>query len=202
MLHLFMGALDPLTDASNYEQHGALTPAEMADAFQILLDEYDTFEGVCSMVGTLVLYFGDTPPQGTLECNGAELLIADYPQLAAHLLTIPGDPFEANPESDEYFFLPDYRGMVMMGAGNSGSGANGGNQGLIQGEVSHTLSTGEIPSHNHTEGVVGITGVFVAPGEVPAIVAGASSVTGSTGGGDAHNNLQPSLSVGVAIWYL
>lgn len=60
------------------------------------------------------------------------------------------------------------------------------------GESTHTLTITEIPSHTHT------TDLSKASGGITAGSAGTintnSGVTGSAGGGGAHNNLQPYIT--------
>ena len=64
------------------------------------------------------------------------------------------------------------------------------------GAKTHTLTVNEIPAHTHTSGVYGPRG---AEGSVSEFATTNSSFgninTGSTGGGSAHNNLQPYIVV-------
>lgn len=62
------------------------------------------------------------------------------------------------------------------------------------GAKTHTLSTSEIPSHQHSYGPTGSSGAF---GMVDSGAASSSGIrqTGFTGGGGAHNNLQPYVVV-------
>jgi microcystin-dependent protein len=97
------------------------------------------------------------------------------------------------------FNVPDLRGRVAAGRDNmggsaanrlttAGSGIAGVNLGDAGGTQTHTLTTSEMPAHTHTAG-------FGAGTSSPA--AGCGSVgqidTGSTGGGGAHQNTQPTL---------
>lgn len=100
------------------------------------------------------------------------------------------------------FGLPDMRGFAPVGF-KSGD-ANFGTIGTTVGEVSHTLISGELPAHAHKMGTRGIgyttennggtsTGT---QGVGVGTVAGASLFENtqlSTGGGGAHNNIQPSF---------
>lgn len=65
------------------------------------------------------------------------------------------------------------------------------------GERQHTLTEAEMPVHDHN--INGGTGAsFAGAGAVPGINAGGSESAGSTedaGGGDPHNNMQPSTVV-------
>jgi len=89
----------------------------------------------------------------------------------------------------------DTGGKVLV-AKDSGTFATVGNTG---GEETHTLTTQEMPSHNHQAQVANVSGYAGADG-LPSGTGQApdmhySSVTKNTGGGDAHNNLQPYIVV-------
>jgi microcystin-dependent protein len=103
------------------------------------------------------------------------------------------------------FNLPDLRGRVAAGRDNmngtaanrlttAGSGISGVNLGADGGTQTHTLSVSEMPAHTHTAVVSGQTSIAqlgcgtVGPGS-----------TGSTGGGSAHQNTQPTLIVNKII---
>ena len=51
-------------------------------------------------------------------------------------------------DDDEHFNLPDMRGRVALGYG-SGIGLTVRNMGDDGGEETHTLTTAEMPTHNH-----------------------------------------------------
>jgi microcystin-dependent protein len=100
------------------------------------------------------------------------------------------------------FNIPDLRGRVAIGADPSGVHlpTNHPALGASGGEEQHTLTTPEIPSHTHNAG----TGNFMVTGGA-SLVEGAgfgftqTTSTASTGGGGAHNNLQPYLAVNHVI---
>lgn len=74
---------------------------------------------------------------GYVLCNGGSLLRADYPELFLYL----GTTFGA--VDGTHFSLPNIIDRFPVGAGFSyATGASGG-------EISHTLSLAEIPSHSH-----------------------------------------------------
>lgn len=109
----------------------------------------------------------------------------------------------------------DMGGVAASRITSGGSGLDGTSLGAADGEETHTLVTAEMPSHNHTLTDPGhthsvshnanySTGTLVnrAGSETAPYVGGAtisivSSQTGitlaSTGGGGAHNNVQPSI---------
>jgi hypothetical protein len=72
-----------------------------ADVAGILLEALPT--------GIILPYAGSTPPVGYLECNGASLLRASYPEL----FTVIGTTFGA--DDANHFSLPDYRDRYPRG---------------------------------------------------------------------------------------
>lgn len=86
-----------------------------------------------------------------------------------------------------------------------------------KGEVNHTLTTDEIPSHNHTPSSAGNnwvynttnmariqvqnynSGNYRVPSSENGLDAWKWGTTGNTGGSQAHNNIQP--SIGVYRWH-
>lgn len=88
-------------------------------------------------------------------------------------------------------------GRALAVAG-SGSGLTARSLGQTVGAETHVLDTTEIPAHTHTTSV----GAAADPGVVAAGTDPdyfAASTTGSTGGGLAHNNMQPSTFLNVLI---
>lgn len=128
----------------------------------------------CMMIGQILELAIDCP-DWCLECDGTTYLNTEYPLLAAVIDA-------AYIVDGTHFRVPDHADRFALGSSILGEDG---------GESSHTLTTGEMPAHTHTEGTTGITGLFVAPGEVPAIISAGAGVTGSTGGGGAHNNMPP-----------
>lgn len=89
-------------------------------------------------------------------------------------------------------------GRVPVGKAPSGTFATAGSTG---GAETHTLTVGEMPNHNHHQNV----GANNGPGyrrdfqaDAPAATYGSGIYTDATGGGGAHNNLQPYVTV--YIW--
>lgn len=102
--------------------------------------------------------------------------------------------------------LPDLRGRVWAGLDNlGGSSANritagqADTLGDASGAETHTLTTGEMPAHSHN-----VT-VYAATDSSTNVRGGNAGGTGSiattsTGGGAAHNNVQPSFFGGWLIY--
>ncbi|MCP3923321.1 MAG: tail fiber protein [Desulfobacterales bacterium] len=63
-------------------------------------------------VGSIIIWPLEVKPPGFLECNGASLLRATYSNLYDVIETFYGY------SSDEYFYIPDYRGMFLRGWAN------------------------------------------------------------------------------------
>ncbi len=98
--------------------------------------------------------------------------------------------------------IPDARGRVVAGKDDmggttasrltsGGSGITGTTLGVAGGTQTHTLTTAEMPAHTHP-------GVTTPSGGSAAIFSSCGAVdtggsTGSTGGGGAHQNTQPTL---------
>ncbi len=174
------GALQELTFPYNWEAYGAVTPAQAASAMMTMFDAFCFKEGVCRVVGEIVLFAGAASPDVRwLLCDGASLLRADYPAL----FTAIGTSFGSVDAT--HFTLPDLRDRVPMGVG-------GNPLGTAFGEAAHTLTSAEMPAHTHTYVPATISATVVPAPGFPFATAGAA-VTGGAGGGGAHNNIQPSL---------
>lgn len=93
-------------------------------------------------------------------------------------------------------------GCVIAGSDvNSNGPASAHSQGSLIGEETHALAVSELAAHTHTSPFAAFTGAFQngpqASGVYTAITPGTTgipvSITGTTGGGSGHNNIQPSL---------
>lgn len=155
--------------------------------------------------GALQMYAGATAPSNWLLCDGTETLISGYAALYAVCSTTYGDLTNGSAApGTTHFRLPDLRGRVPIGAG-AGAGLTVRALGAYLGTETVTLSSGEIPAHTHpytlaysgTGTAGGNTGI---PGTGSAPDASFPTNTGSnTGGGGAHNNIQPVLALSYII---
>lgn len=165
--------------------------------------------------GTILFYAGwitsPPPPDGWLICDGRAVSRTTYSVLFALI----GETYGVGNGSSTYN-LPDFRGRIAMGLDNMGgtsadvvtdvaADSLGGTMGL----ETHTLVSGELPAHTHTyddQYVAGTAGgAFVGPSVTNAtsvLDEQVGRVTGSVGGGAAHNNVQPVMAVNVLIKYL
>tara|TARA_R110002020_G_scaffold141095_4_gene312732 strand:- start:675 stop:1298 length:624 start_codon:yes stop_codon:yes gene_type:complete len=82
-------------------------------------------------------------------------------------------------------------GRVPVGKAASGTFDTLGEE---QGAETHTLSIAEIPAHTHTYGK-STTSENMSIHDINGLRGAATANTGSTGGGTAHNNIQPSITV-------
>ncbi|GHA13489.1 tail Collar domain-containing protein [Arenicella chitinivorans] len=138
-------------------------------------------------------------PRGWAFCDGQILPINQNQSLYSLLGTTYGGDGRSS------FALPDLRGRVPMHTDN------GVTEGHKSGEETHTLSANEIPQHQHyaqastnngsavdpTGRVLGqALNVYANPTATTTLRAG--SVT-NVGGGQAHNNMQPSIVINFCI---
>ena len=84
------------------------------------------------------------------------------------------------------------QGRTLVGVTDSSADADFGAVQRTGGARAHTLTIAQMPSHNH----VGLTEyTATGSGNTSRRAGGPNQRTGSTGGGEAHNNLQPYITV-------
>lgn len=149
-------------------------------------------------LGEIRLFAGTGTPVGWMSCEGQILNIASYNSLYQLLGTRFGG------DGVTTFALPDLRGRAPIHVGTFYNvlGSAGGSESV-------TLTTAQIPAHTHTVAASNGAGDSASPaGRVPARNAGgvlhyaASATTDlapgallQSGGGLAHENMQPFLAV-------
>jgi microcystin-dependent protein len=183
IMALVSGALSSLIFESNWQQFGNMTPEETAQMFKQMWLNY--LRGAASVIGSIIYLATEDYPPNVLPCNGQVYNRVDYPELYAVLWT----PFIID---EDQFFTPQLGGLVLIGEGESFITGTDYDRGDFGGEEEHTLTNAEIPAQSHTYNTTELSVPVVAPGEVP--VAGIDlipNVTGNTGGGNPHNNMQP-----------
>ena len=150
-------------------------------------------------IGSILNFAGSTAPTGWLLCYGQVVSRATYASLFAVISTTYGAG-----DGSTTFNLPDLRGRTVAGKDDMGgssanrlTGLSGGLDGDVLGASggaqSHTLSQTEIPSHSHTVGLGGANTNFIPQAGVGIGTTATTSNTGLTGGGGAHNNVQPTI---------
>lgn len=141
--------------------------------------------------GAMVDFGGAAAPSGWLLCDGSAVSRTTFAALFTAIGTLWGSG-----DGSSTFNVPDFRRRVAVGSGGSGSATLGNAVGNTGGAETHTLTVNEMPSHSHTinswdefdPGVGNSAGVNEAGGfNLPQ--------TNPTGGGAAHNNIQPSAVV-------
>ena len=150
-------------------------------------------------VGTVFDFAGSSAPSGYLMCDGSAVLRTTYSALFAVIGTTYGSG-----DGSTTFNVPDGRGRVAV---CKSTDTEFNTLGKKDGEKTHTLITGEMPTHNH--GILGASGVsnqIANPGAGWNIVNGNKTDQGvisiaNTGGGSAHNNLQPYIVYNSIIKY-
>lgn len=192
------GALAMLAIPGNWEQYGSVTPDRAAQAW--VDANYKTYRMEhCMIVGSVFAYAGTSTPDNTMDCDGRQLNRDDYPALFATIGTIYGAP------TGDTFSLPSLGGRFVSGVGG-GAGYSLGDNG---GSDTVALALGNLPAHDHAvpahaHGVHG-HGVSLAQLGVgsavstPSMVGGETGLwagdTGSTGGGEAHENRPPYVAL-------
>lgn len=96
--------------------------------------------GVLPPVGSVIPFAGDVTPTGWLLCNGQQVAQSSNEDL----FTVIGTKFNTGGESAGYFRVPNVRDRFIVGASSSKAA------GTTGGSSTKTLSTPNIPTHNHS----------------------------------------------------
>jgi len=182
------GALSELSYASNWQSFGAVTPQQMADRMSQMFTEY--LETSACMIGLIMPFATTNPPPGTLRCDASIHNRVDFPLLYAALAA----PYILSADT---FITPDCRAKAVVGSGNY----DGFDFTLynFEGASAVILEEFQMPSHNHSIDLF-ITSLALAPGELPVQTDVLfNTVTGNTGGGQAHPNIQPTIVLDYCI---
>lgn len=121
--------------------------------------------------GSLIAYAGATVPSGFLACDGSQVSRTTY----AALYTAIGTTYGSG-DGSTTFHLPDLARRTVIGAGGTGSSTIANTVGATGGEEGHTLTSDEMPSHNHGG----------ATGWLPGHTHGAGTLTTGSGGAHSH----------------
>ncbi len=158
-------------------------------------------------IGEIRMFAGDFAPAGWATCQGQLLFIGDYEGLFNLIGTTYGG------DGQETFNLPDLRGRVPIHQGTNPATGTPFQLGEPGGVELVTLTTQQIPQHNHTLGATTAIGTQVNPGgnllansqgPQPYIQEGPNESLSPqtlrpTGGSQPHENLQPYLCINFII---
>ncbi|QDP62945.1 MAG: putative tail collar protein [Prokaryotic dsDNA virus sp.] len=153
-----------------------------------------------STIGQVVDFAGTSAPTLWLLCYGQAVSRTTYASLFSVISTTYGSG-----DGSTTFNLPDCRGRVSAGKDDMGGssadrltdqsgGVDGDTLGDTGGDEVHTLTVSEMPSHDHDIAVIqsqsgGSSDIF----QEQSGSLSATDSTASTGGGGAHNNVQPTI---------
>ncbi len=153
-------------------------------------------------IAQITMFGGNFAPRSWAFCNGQLLAINQYQALFSLLGTTYGG------DGRTTFALPDLRGRVAIHPG-SGPGLSTRRLGERSGTEREILSTSQMPAHTHGLQASDTRGNSSDPtGRVNAVksrtniysdaapnVSMSSQAVTSSGGGQAHNNMQPFLGI-------
>lgn len=152
-----------------------------------------------SVAGQVTQFAGDTAPRGWLLCQGQAVSRTTY----AALYAVIGNKYGAG-DGTSTFNVPDLRGRVAAGLSTD---TEFNTLGKKSGAKTHTLTTAQMPSHNHAPGSgqsnfwglrSGTGGQGLWDPTNTANVA-TNTTTGNRGSGQAHNNIQPTITLNYII---
>jgi microcystin-dependent protein len=139
-----------------------------------------------------IAYFGvSSAPTGWLLCDGSAVSRSTYADLFAEI----GETFGAG-DGATTFNVPDLRGRAPVGTG-TGGGLTARTLAATGGEEDHQLTVAELAAHTHTYDRINQQsglGDDINLGTDWNLVT-TNPNTGSTGGDDPHNTMQPFLVV-------
>lgn len=157
-------------------------------------------------VGEIRMFGGTFAPAGWSFCDGQLMPISENDTLFNLIGTTYGG------DGEETFALPDLRGRIPIHAGTGPAGVVR-QIGETDGSESVTLTTQQMPAHNHaflastengtavppTGGVIGALGsAALFKQAAPSVSANANAIT-AAGGNQPHENMHPFLTVSFII---
>ena len=99
-------------------------------------------------VGSIMIWAGSTAPSGWLLCDGTAYSTATYSALYAVIGTTYGS-------GSGTFLVPNLKGRIPVGLNSADASFD--TRGETGGEKTHTISTAELPAHNHGVGTLATT---------------------------------------------
>lgn len=134
--------------------------------------------------GALVAFAGATAPTGYLMADGQLVSRTVY----AALFSVIGTTYGSG-DGTSTFALPNLKGRIPVHRDSTQVEFDA--LGEVGGAKTHTLQTTEIPAHTHGIGFAGSGATAGTSVAIPAAGSATNYASTSTGGGGAHNNLQP-----------
>lgn len=129
-----------------------------------------------SMIGMIVLFPAPgNIPANTLECNGQQFDVNEYPKLYAFLASNT---------------LPNLKNRFALGDGLRNPGVTGGSD-------SHVLTVSELPAHSHVQEQFSQQPSGVSVGKDVTVYEPVAGATWTNGSNQAHNNMPPYY---VGVW--
>lgn len=147
--------------------------------------------------GVISAFAGSSAPTNWLLCDGSAVSRTTY----ADLFSLFGTTYGSG-DGSTTFNLPNLKGRIPVGRDSSQTEFD--TLGESGGSKTHTLTTSEMPSHSHTQrsgaslNVTGGANSGLAYDHFGSTI-NSNMVTADTGGGQAHNNLQPYLVVNYIV---
>jgi microcystin-dependent protein len=213
-----INALNTMTIEGNWAgDNGDITPEQAQQIaslmLQTILFDYEPPIPMTHPIGAIIMFADAGQPEKWLICDGQAVDRSIY----ADLFAVIGTNYGVGNETTT-FNIPDFRDLSPMGAGGSVVGSPG----AVQGELEVTLTTGQLPAHNHSvtdpghshrmpkqsvtvNAAVNVitpaarTDSLTSP--VPMTDPSTTGISiGSTGSGAAHNNLHPVMGTTFLIY--
>ena len=177
------GAISILLLDYQWEGDSSLSDLEIASEYLQVLNSFER----CPMeAGIITAYGGETAPNNWLLCDGSLYAQNAYPELYAAIGGRYGGGIGI-------FSVPNLRERFPLGLNTPAATPSTG------GASTHTLTPTEMPQHSHWYDPE-LTGLALAPGELPVHTPGLfPRQTSNTGGDGAHNNQPPYLEVNYII---
>jgi len=150
--------------------------------------------GGSNPIGSVASFALTSAPTGYLVCDGAAISRATYADLFSAIGTTWGVGDGATT-----FNIPDMQRKTGVGSGGAGTVTLGNSVGDTGGAEDITLTTAQMPAHTHSTRITANTGTGVAFPTGSGFLVEGVGVTGSTGGGGSHSNIQPSAILLICI---
>lgn len=158
--------------------------------------------GGSTPTGSVMMFGGATAPDGYLLCDGTAVSRTTYSDLYDAIGTTYGSG-----DGSTTFNLPNLKGKVPVGYDSSDSSFD--SLGETGGEKTHTLTVNEMPSHTHALKTSYTSGANTDNDKVMSASGSAGWNNNAhneysiqeTGGGQAHNILQPYIVMNYIIKY-